>query len=261
MSKSLRNACIGEFIGTGFILFFGAGCVAAAQVAGANFGLWEISIVWGLGVSMAIYISAGISGAHLNPAVTIALAAFYGFEKHKVLPYIIAQIAGAFCSVALIYFMYSDLFVAAEAAQGITRGETVGFAGVFSTYPNPNITLLTAFIVEFAITAVLMSTILAIGDDKNGLPNKALAALLIGLLIAVIGGATGPLTGFAMNPARDFGPKLFAFLAGWGEIALTGGKEIPYFIIPIVAPICGALFGAWGYKNLIHKNLPANTQE
>ncbi len=120
MSKSLRNACIGEFIGTGFILFFGAGCVAAAQVAGANFGLWEISIVWGLGVSMAIYISAGISGAHLNPAVTIALAAFYGFEKHKILPYVIAQVAGAFCSVALIYFMYSDLFTAAEAAQGIT---------------------------------------------------------------------------------------------------------------------------------------------
>ncbi|STY59821.1 Aquaglyceroporin [Mannheimia haemolytica] len=169
MSKSLRNACIGEFIGTGFILFFGAGCVAAAQVAGANFGLWEISIVWGLGVSMAIYISAGISGAHLNPAVTIALAAFYGFEKHKILPYVIAQVAGAFCSVALIYFMYSDLFTAAEAAQGITRGETVGFAGVFSTYPNPNITLVTAFIVEFVITVVLMSTILAIGDDKKRL--------------------------------------------------------------------------------------------
>lgn len=261
MDKTLRNACIGEFIGTGIILFFGAGCVAAAQLAGANLGLWEIAIIWGLGVSMAIYMSAGISGAHLNPAVTIALATFYDFEKRKIAPYILSQIAGAFCSVALIYFMYSDLFAAAEAAQGIVRGETVGFAGVFSTYPNPHISLATAFIVEFVITAVLMSTILAIGDDKNGLPNKALAALLIGLLIAAIGGATGPLTGFAMNPARDFGPKLFAFLAGWGEIALTGGKDIPYFIIPIVAPICGALAGAWGYKNLIHKNLPANNQE
>lgn len=256
MDKSLRNACIGEFIGTAFILFFGAGCVAAAQLAGANLGLWEIAIIWGIGVSMAIYMSAGASGAHLNPAVTLALAAFYDFDKRRVVPYIIAQIAGAFCAVALIYVMYSDLFAAAEAAQGIVRGETVGFAGVFSTYPHPNISIALAFFVELVITAILMSTILAIGDDKNGMPNKAMAPLLIGLLIAVLGGATGPLTGFAMNPARDFGPKLFAFLAGWGEIALTGGRDIPYFLVPIFGPICGALIGAWGYKNLIHKNLP-----
>lgn len=256
MDKSLRNACIGEFIGTAFILFFGAGCVAAAQLAGANLGLWEIAIIWGIGVSMAIYMSAGVSGAHLNPAVTLALAAFYDFDKRRVVPYIIAQIAGAFCAVALIYVMYSDLFAAAEAAQGIVRGETVGFAGVFSTYPHPNISIALAFFVELVITAVLMSTILAIGDDQNGMLNKAMAPLLIGLLIAVLGGATGPLTGFAMNPARDFGPKLFAFLAGWGEIALTGGRDIPYFLVPIFGPICGALIGAWGYKNLIHKNLP-----
>lgn len=256
MEKSLKAACIGEFIGTAFILFFGVGCVAAAQLAGANLGLWEISIIWGIGVSMAIYISAGPSGAHLNPAVTLALATFYGFEKRRILPYIFSQIAGAFCSAALIYFMYRDLFVAAETAQGIVRGETLGFAGIFSTYPNPQISLTLAFVVEFVITAILMATILAIGDDKNGMPNKAMAPLLIGLLIAVIGGATGPLTGFAMNPARDFAPKLFAFLAGWGEIALTGGRDVPYFLIPIVAPICGALVGAWSYKNLIHKNLP-----
>lgn len=256
LDKSLKAGIIGEFVGTAFIIFFGAGCVAAAQLAGANLGLWEISIIWGIGVSMAIYMTAGVSGAHLNPAVTLALAAFYGFDKGKILPYIISQVLGAFCAAALIYFMYSDLFVAAEAAQNIVRGETIGFAGVFSTYPNPKISVALAFFVEVVITAVLMSTILAIGDDKNGLPNKAMAALLIGLLIAVIGGATGPLTGFAMNPARDFGPKLFAFFAGWGEIALTGGREIPYFLVPIFGPIVGALLGAAGYKYIIHKNIP-----
>lgn len=83
MDKSLKAACIGEFIGTGLIIFFGAGCVAAAQVAGATFGLWEISIVWGLAVAMAVYASAGLSGAHLNPAVTIALWKFACFDGKK----------------------------------------------------------------------------------------------------------------------------------------------------------------------------------
>lgn len=256
MDKFLRSACIGEFFGTGMIIFFGAGCVAAAQLAGASLSLWEISIIWGLGVSMAIYLSAGLSGAHLNPAVTIALAVFYGFEKKKVFAYIVAQMLGAFAAAALVYFLYQDLFVAAETTQHIVRGETVGFAGVFSTYPNPHISIAQAFVVEMVITCVLMAVILALGDDKNGLPRKAMAALLIGLLIAAIGGAMGPLTGFAMNPARDFGPKLFAFLAGWGEIALTGGRDIPYFLVPIFGPIAGALLGAGGYKYLIHKNLP-----
>ena len=98
--------------------------------------------------------------------------------------------------------------------------------------------------------------IMAITDDGNGLPSGPLAPLLIGLLIAVIGGAMGPLTGFAMNPARDFGPKLMTFLAGWGDVAFTGGRDIPYFLVPIFAPILGACLGAAGYKALICRHLP-----
>ncbi|MDG6339405.1 aquaporin [Glaesserella parasuis] len=258
MDKSLKAACIGEFIGTGLIIFFGAGCVAAAQVAGATFGLWEISIVWGLAVAMAVYASAGLSGAHLNPAVTIALWKFACFDGKKILPYILSQMLGAFCAAALVYFLYKDLFAASEAAQNIVRGEGVGFAGVFSTYPNPHISVLQAFFVEVVITAVLMALIFALTDDGNGLPRGAMAPLLIGLLIATIGGAMGPLTGFAMNPDRDFGPKLFAFLAGWGDIALTGGRDIPYFLVPIFGPIVGALLGGFIYTRVIGKNLPCN---
>ncbi|MCK3655077.1 aquaporin [Pasteurellaceae bacterium Macca] len=258
MDKSLKAACIGEFIGTGLIILFGAGCVAAAQVAGATFGLWEISIVWGLAVAMAVYASAGLSGAHLNPAVTLALAVFANFEKRKIVPYIISQMLGAFFAAALVYFLYKDLFVATETAQNIVRGEGVGLAGVFSTYPNPNISVLQAFFVEMVITAVLMALIFALTDDGNGVPRGAMAPLLIGLLIAVIGGAFGPLTGFAMNPARDFAPKIFAFLAGWGEVALTGGRDIPYFLVPIFGPIVGALLGGFIYTRFIGKNLPCN---
>ena len=154
--------------------------------------------------------------------------------------------------------LYQDLFAATEAAQNIVRGETVGVANVFSTYPHPNISIYKAFLVEMVITAILMGLILALTDDGNGVPKGPMAPLLIGLLIAVIGGATGPLTGFAMNPARDFGPKLLAYFAGWGEIAFTGGRNIPYFLVPLIAPMIGGLLGAWGYQRFIGKHLPCN---
>lgn len=104
---------------------------------------------------------------------------------------------------------------------------------------------------EVVITSILMGMIMALTDDGNGIPKGPLAPLLIGILVAVIGASTGPLTGFAMNPARDFGPKLFTWLAGWGNMAMSGGREIPYFIVPIVAPVIGACAGAAIYRYFI----------
>ncbi|GLT13127.1 MIP/aquaporin family protein [Vibrio algivorus] len=261
--KQLLGECLSEFIGTGLLIFFGVGCVAALVLTGASFGQWEISIIWGLGVAIAIYCAGGVSGAHLNPAVTIALTLFHGFEKRKVLPYIGSQLLGAFSSAALIYALYSNLFTDYELAHNMVRGsqESLALAGIFSTYPNPLLSFGGAFAVEFVITAVLMFVILALGDDRNGAPNGAVTPLLIGLLIAIIGGSLGPLTGFAMNPARDFGPKFFAYLAGWGDMALTGGKDIPYFIVPILAPIFGASFGGWLYPKVIGFYLNNDPQE
>ncbi len=100
-TSTLKGQCIAEFLGTGLLIFFGVGCVAALKVAGASFGQWEISVIWGLGVAMAIYLTAGVSGAHLNPAVTIALWLFACFDKRKVIPFIVSQVAGAFCAAAL----------------------------------------------------------------------------------------------------------------------------------------------------------------
>ncbi|EPW5500221.1 MIP/aquaporin family protein [Vibrio vulnificus] len=254
---TLFGECLAEFIGTGLLIFFGVGCVAALVLAGAQFGQWEISIVWGFGVSIAIYCTAGVSGAHINPAVTIALAAFHGFDKAKVVPYIIAQLLGAFCSAALVYTLYSNLFTDYEIAHNFVRSsqEALATAGIFSTYPHASLSFFGAFAVEFVITAVLMFAILALGDEHNGAPRGAMNPLLIGILIAVIGGSLGPLTGFAMNPARDFGPKLFAYFAGW-DYALSGGRDIPYFIVPILAPIAGACFGGWLYPKAIAAYLP-----
>ncbi|AOP44580.2 aquaporin family protein [Edwardsiella piscicida] len=259
-STTLKGQCIAEFLGTALLIFFGCGCVAALKLAGATLSLWEISVIWGLGVALAIYLTAAISGAHLNPAVTIALWLFACFERRKVLPYIIAQIAGAFCAAALVYAMYHNLFIDYEQTHHMVRGseESLTLAGIFSTYPNPHITVWQALLVETVITAILMCLILALTDDGNGIPRGPLAPPLIGVLIAVIGAAMGPLTGFALNPARDFGPKAFAWMAGWGEIAFTGGRSIPYFLVPIVGPIIGACLGAFGYRALIGRHLPCD---
>ena len=258
---TLFGECLAEFIGTGLLIFFGVGCVAALVLTGAEFGQWEVSIVWGFGVAIAIYCTAGVSGAHINPAVTIALAAFHGFDKQKVLPYIVAQMTGAFCSAALVYGLYSNLFIDYEIAHNFVRSseEALATAGIFSTYPHASLSFFGAITVEFVITAVLMFGILALGDENNGAARGPMNPLLIGVLIAVIGGSLGPLTGFAMNPARDFGPKLFAYLAGW-EQALTGAKDIPYFIVPIVGPIAGACFGGWLYPKAIAAYLPVAGQ-
>ncbi|EDH0695500.1 TPA: propanediol diffusion facilitator PduF [Salmonella enterica subsp. salamae serovar [1],40:z35:e,n,x,z15] len=260
MNDSLKAQCGAEFLGTGLFLFFGIGCLSALKVAGASLGLWEICIIWGLGISLAVYLTAGISGGHLNPAVTIALWLFACFPRQKVLPYIIAQVAGAFGGALLAYVLYSSLFTEFETAHHMVRGsvESLQLASIFSTYPAAALNVWQAALVEVVITSILMGMIMALTDDGNGVPKGPLAPLLIGILVAVIGASTGPLTGFAMNPARDFGPKLFTWLAGWGNMAMTGGRETPYVIVPIVAPVIGACAGAAIYRYFIGKNLPCN---
>ena len=261
MSQSLisvKGPCIAEFLGTGLFIFFGTSVLCAVNLAGASFGLWEISVVWGLGIALAVYLTAGISGAHLNPAVTLSLWLFASFSGRKVAPYMLAQLAGAFCGAALTYLLYHNFFADYEQAHQIVRGsqESLALAGIFSTYPAPAISVWLAALVEIVITSILIGLIMALTDDGNGVPKGPLAPLLIGILVAVIGASTAPLTGFAMNPARDVGPKLFTFFAGWGEISMTGGRDIPYFIVPLIAPIIGGLLGAGIYRYCISRYLP-----
>jgi len=257
---TLKGQCIAEFLGTGLLIFFAACCIAALKQVDAILSQWEISVIWGLGVAMAIYMIAAISSAHLNPAITIALWRFACFDGGKVLPYILAQIAGTFCAAAMIYGLYHNLFFDFEVAHHMVRGsdESLALSGIFFTYPNPNLSIGQAFLVETVINAILMCLILALTDDGNGIPRSLLAPLLIGALIAVIGASMGPLTGFALNPARDFGPNLLAYLAGWGKVALTGARDIPYFLVPIFGPIIGASLVAFGYRALIGRYPPCD---
>jgi glycerol uptake facilitator protein len=253
----LAGELAAEFAGTMILILFGVGVVA--QVAGAEIGDHDsIAWAWGLGVMLGVYVAGRISGAHLNPAVTIALATFQGFSWRKVAPYALAQTLGAFVAALLVRWNYTEVLHAADP------GLTIKTQGVFSTLPG-NGTLPVgewgAFRDQIIGTAILLFLILAITDAAATPPGMNLAPFVIGLLVVAIGMAWGTNAGYAINPARDFGPRLASFLTGYGG-AWRDQTGYLYFWIPIVAPILGGLLGAGLYKALIGRFLPmAGEQE
>ncbi|MFF5084470.1 MIP/aquaporin family protein [Actinoplanes sp. NPDC000266] len=242
-----------EFAGTMILILFGVGVVA--QVAGAGIGDHDsIAWAWGLGVTLGVYVAARTSGAHLNPAVTIALAAFKGFEWRKVAPYSIAQILGAFVAALLVRWNYTEILHAADP------GLTIKTQGVFSTLPgNGSLPVgeWGAFRDQIIGTAILLFLILAVTDAANTAPQANLAPFIVGLIVVAIGMAWGTNAGYAINPARDLGPRLASFLTGYGG-AWRDQTGYLYFWIPIVAPIIGGLIGAGLYKVVIGRFLPAD---
>jgi glycerol uptake facilitator protein len=255
-APGLLGECAAEFAGTMILILFGVGVVA--QVAGADIGDHDsIAWSWGLGVTLGVYVAARVSGAHLNPAVTIALAVFKGFEWRKVAPYSIAQFLGAFVAALLVRWNYTEVLHAADP------GLTIKTQGVFSTLPG-NGTLPVhewgAFRDQIIGTAILLFLILAITDAANTAPGANLAPVVIGLLVVGIGMAWGTDAGYAINPARDFGPRLASFFTGYGG-AMRDQYGNLYFWIPIVAPIIGGLIGAGLYQVLIARFLPSDAPQ
>jgi glycerol uptake facilitator protein len=239
-----------EFAGTMILILFGVGVVA--QVVGGGIGDHDsIAWAWGLGVMLGVYVAGRISGAHLNPAVTVALAAFKGFEWRKVLPYVLAQTLGAFVAALLVRWNYTEVLHAADP------GLTIKTQGVFSTLPG-NGTLPVgewgAFRDQIIGTAILLFLILAITDAAGTPPLANLAPFIIGLLVVGIGMAWGTNAGYAINPARDLGPRLASYLTGYGG-AWRDQTGYLYFWIPIVAPIIGGLVGAGLYQVLVGRFL------
>lgn len=260
--KTLYHECFTEFLGVMLLCFFGAGSVTAYLVFRTIPSYWEMSLLWGMAITFAIYVGGGVSGAHINPAVTLPAAIFYGFPWRKVPSYIISQIAGGFTGAALAYSFFGVFISRFEAENGIVRGtaDSVLTASIFSTYPREGLTMLHALWVEIVITAVLVGVIFACIDQKNPIsPKGGLAALIIGILVATIGGSFGPLTGFAMNPARDLGPKLFVSLAGWGNIGVPAPGM--YFLIPVIGPMIGGVAGAFVYRFFVETAFEEEVKE
>jgi glycerol uptake facilitator protein len=247
-----------EFAGTLVLILFGAGVVAMVVLFGkgipgevVNGGFTNITLGWGLGVTMGCYVAGKISGAHLNPAVTISLAVFRGFPWSKVLPYIVAQTLGAFCAAALVFWNYLPAFHKADPNLDHT-------AGIFTTFPAFPGTLSAGLFDQALGTALLMFLVLAIGDERNTPPPPYLGPVLVGAIVVAIGISFGSMHGYAINPARDFGPRLFTVLAGFRNNGLTDGA--PVFWVPIVGPIVGGLLGAAAWDLGVRKLLPARTQ-
>jgi glycerol uptake facilitator len=246
-----------EFAGTLILILFGVGVVAQV-VAGGLGGHDSIAWGWGFGVMLGVYVAGRISGGHLNPAVTIALAVFKGFEWRKVAPYALAQFLGAFVAALIVRWNYT------EVLAKIDPGHTIKSQGVFSTLPGNGTLPVTdwgALRDQIIGTAILLFLVVAITDVRNTSPLANLAPVVIGFLIVGIGMAWGTDAGYAINPARDFGPRLASFFTGYGS-AFHDQYGNLYFWIPIVGPIVGGIIGAGLYELLVGRFLPvAGPQE
>jgi glycerol uptake facilitator protein len=244
---------VAEFLGTFVLILFGTGVVAMVVLfpsknAGETIhgGFTNITLGWGLAVTMGIYIAGKISGAHLNPAVTLAVAVFRKFPWSKVIPYSIAQTAGAFAAAALVYRNYLPAFHQVDPQLATT-------AGVFTTFPAFPGQPQAGFLDQFIGTGLLMLLIFAITDEFNTPPGANMAPLMIGLVVVAIGMSFGGMHGYAINPARDFGPRLFTVFVGFSNNGITDGTRIWW--IPVVAPLLGGLAGAALYDFGIRRYL------
>jgi glycerol uptake facilitator protein len=258
---TLTAELIAEFLGTFVLILFGTGVVAMVVLfPGGNpgetvhGGYTNITLGWGLAVTMGIYIAGKVSGAHLNPAVTLAFALFRGFPWRKVLPYSVAQTAGAFAAAALVFCDYLPAFRRVDPQLERT-------AGIFTTFPAfPNLPQ-AGFLDQLIGTGLLVLLVFAIIDEFNAPPGANLAPALIGLVVVAIGMSFGGMHGYPINPARDFGPRLFTVVAGFRNNGLTDGTRVWW--IPILAPLLGGMAGAALYDFGIRRFLlrPALTNE
>jgi glycerol uptake facilitator protein len=243
--KRLLAELIAEFLGTFVLILFGCGVVAMVVLfpttnAGEviHGGYTNITIGWGLAVTMGIYVAGKISGAHLNPAVTLSVAIFRGFPWKKVLPYSIAQIAGAFTAAAVVYKNYCPAFQQVDPHLEKT-------AGIFTTFPAFPSMPQAGFLDQVIGTALLLLLIFAITDEFNTPPGSNMAPLMIGLVVVAIGMSFGGMHGYAINPARDLGPRLFTVVAGFHNNGLTDGAR--EWWVPVVAPLIGGVLGTAVY--------------
>lgn len=268
-TASLTGQCLAEYIGTFILMLLGDGAVAVAVLTGAIDG-WGVAAMWGLAVTFGIYIAGPVSGAHFNPAVTITMALFRGFPRSRIIPYIMSQIAGAFTAAACIYLMWQGFWKEAASKLGVE----IGAAGsqklmmVFSCfYPNPGsvgtdpsamerVGTGSAFFVEAVLTMVLLLVIFALTEPDNpGLPQAGLGPIFVGLTVTAIVGIGAPLTMDAVNPVRDFGPRLFAYLIGYGPVAFPGPRGHEWWLY-IVAPVIGGIVGGMIYRHMVRRFLP-----
>jgi glycerol uptake facilitator protein len=258
MSRKFAGELISEAVAMAIIIAFGDSVAAMYGLYDPSpyrQAYWGVCIAWGLAVTLAIYTTGSVSGCHANPAVTLALALYRKFGWKKVLPYCAAQTVGAVAGACIVYALYRPVIDQWNAVNHVSRA-TGGGAGVFFTHPAMGITPMHAFSDQIILTAFLVFGIFAITEQYNEMaPGANFGALMIGFLVALIGASMGYLEAWAINPARDLGPRLFCFLTGWGSAAFPSPQN--YWWVPIAGPLIGGAIGGGAYQVLIHPFLPA----
>ena len=266
---SMMTAAAGELFGTFILVFFGVGAVQAAVAAGAQTGLWQVAVVWAIGVSLAIYATAAYSGAHINPAITLVAIVYDRMSIPLGVVYMIAQLIGAMLAALVLYAMFAEAILEFERQRGLLRGGPGSelSAMMFGEYfPNPAVfgtdetawrvvSEKRAFIAEMVGTAVLAFMVGALTSEKNmARPPAAITAIIIGITVAGIISIVAPLTQAALNPARDLGPRIVSFYLGWGEIAIPGPRG-GWLTVYVAAPFLGGLIGG-GIQRLLARLAP-----
>jgi glycerol uptake facilitator protein len=256
------NSFAGELIGTFILTFFGCGAVATSVLYSANMGSFQVAGIWGIGVTVAIYATRHLSCAHLNPAVSLAMVIGGRMKAWKLPIYLAAQFMGALSAGLVLLGVFSKSIANFEAAHHIIRGtaDSVKTAMMFGEYfPNPSfstaisdISLMRGFFVEAIGTFLLVTIILLLTEDCNvGRPSSDIAPIFIGLTVTVIICILAPLTQAGINPARDFGPRLVAYFAGWREIAIPGPRS-GFFTVYIMGPFMGGSLSAVLFGVVLH---------
>jgi len=247
---------LAEFLSTFVLILFGVAVVAQVVLSGEASGTFlSINIGWGLGVMFGCYVAGGVSGAHMNPAVTVALAVLRGFAWKKVLPYIAAQLLGAFAASVVVYLTYYEALNAFDGGVRQVAGE-LGTAGIWATYPQAFLsTFPGGFVDQVVGTALLVGLIFALTDTRNTPPPAGLGPVAVGMIVLLIGMTFGYNAGYAINPARDLGPRLFTALFGWGSEVFRAGNS--WWWVPIAGPLVGGVLGGWIYDQFVGSRFPA----
>ncbi|XP_069603630.1 aquaporin-3 [Ranitomeya imitator] len=260
-NKLLRQA-LSECLGTLILVMFGCGSVAQVVLSKGSHGQFlTVNLAFGFAVMLGILIAGQVSGGHLNPAVTFALCLMAREPWIKLPVYTLAQTLGAFLGAGIVYGLYFDAIWSFANDSLYVTGEN-GTAGIFATYPTDHLTLLNGFFDQFIGTAALVVCVLAIVDPYNNPIPRGLEAFTVGFVVLVIGLSMGFNSGYAVNPARDFGPRLFTALAGWGTDVFTAGGQ--WWWVPIVSPLLGAVAGVLVYQLMIGCHIepaPASTEQ
>jgi glycerol uptake facilitator protein len=248
----LGGELLAELLGTFVLIALGDGVVAMVVLFGTGVpgevvkgGYTNITLGWGVAVFLGICIAGKVSGAHLNPAVTLALAVFRGFPWSKVLPYSVAQVVGALAAAGLVFVNYWPAIL--DFDPSLSKS-----ASIFTTFPAFPDAWMHGLIDQVVGTALLLCLVFAITDPRNGVVPTGSQPFAIGLVVLAIGISWGGMHGYAINPARDFGPRLFTYLAGFQNT----GFDSQVFLVPIVGPLIGGLIGAAVYDGMIRRHLP-----